>query len=565
MIRTHRPSTGLKEICGDIIPLQLCNENTYSVGIVLTDDVVDSDLMLDVISTSEAKDRFRNKDCDHIKLDGDIFLGALTNTERRIYRDTAVDRSHGSYDLNFTTFVSGRKSISLPIIAYVNPYADLCLRFIWRKNLRGASYLREIRIKRYVLNGVDTVDVVDTCSMTGGTQPLWYALGFESEKQSMLPTWNHSSGELVSDNTEWKYTQYIHDNNRWKYRATTGYYYRWYSVRNKVWYERGKDTGPIAPTGSYRYQTYYADITLHLQDCGMLTKTDSWRLYGDLEPRVSVSMASQNNFEGVWPELMVRALANTRILDQNLAMTLVEWKNLKADLTDWLTGLSRLPKELLSSKLSALKKAKRVASGFLGGLYGYRLTFAEACKMGQRIERFTQDIAGTLHSYRSKSRSVFSWPGDAQYSDAEVTCNYSLTCAPLDNAFSELYCNLRKFSAWVTTEDAWDFIPFSFVVDWFFDISKYLSAVDTIAETQNLDVEAIVKSIKLVTYTTASHVYPEIARFLLQDCGIEVGLYSRWCEYSFDSPPLSPEVGQIPEVLGKHWPELSALIVQIIP
>lgn len=118
----------------------------------------------------------------------------------------------------------------------------------------------------------------------------------------------------------------------------------------------------------------------------------------------------------------------------------------------------------ISSGQKALKKAKQLSSAYLGTLYGPRLSAKELADIATR-ERENQSH-GTVTAFRNCRLWYPRLEGEGI---ARVSFSYHYG----------VYQSVQKtLSNWglspITLTDAWDAVPYSFVVDWFVDVSGYL-------------------------------------------------------------------------------------------
>lgn len=131
--------------------------------------------------------------------------------------------------------------------------------------------------------------------------------------------------------------------------------------------------------------------------------------------------------------------------------------------------------------LSAVKNVtdkKQLASLYLSGKYGPRLTYADFKALYSNGQRKTQ-VLGDL--YCVTQTTVSFW--DIVDWDMSVKLGYNARLSGFDQIWLRGdIANLR-----FTAADAWDLVPYSFVVDWFVDVGGYLERKDQDKFYEKLD------------------------------------------------------------------------------
>lgn len=523
----------------------------------------------DHIHTSGPLDSFGNKECTHYKYDGTLTL---------IGKDSKDERATANINnLGWPPFPNYRV-YSLPCLTHLRVNTAEGNRVttrqpvIWVGN-HGFIDLSYVTTQGATINAYLTISQVEPnhfemkyrCDGLGNKPSnFWHNLPTPGKD----PWWCWSGG------TSYAYEKIIEIEVLEVTRRTVSYRRRVKREYERYWYFRytdliksESDLGPYA----WSYATspvYYFDgcdaefvsktvgKALALTDM-LLDTTEASKVYAD------------GSKDCLWSAIMVDALGSRKIIDCNLVMSLIELKNLSTDLTNTLNSYKSVAKgvgDVLKGKTRLQKSlVKEAASAHLSSIYGYNLTLKECQDNGINIAACLDDLKASLSfrqtlKARRQQRELWSCDG---YTPTLATCNYSVTLRPEDNGFSALYDYLDRFSAWVTLSNAWDFIPYSFVVDWLLPVGKMLDAADLMAWQNNHHVETVVKSMKIESSVAIDRAFPgQLSGDVLNVGAIKVTKYHRWVESFFDSPPLYPDIGSIPDILRTHFPEGASLIVQ---
>lgn len=220
--------------------------------------------------------------------------------------------------------------------------------------------------------------------------------------------------------------------------------------------------------------------------------------------------------------------------------------NLKVDHIN-LIGLARdiinLPNDLdglLDYAVKGRLKKKDIASLYLSGKYGVRLT--------------VQDVIQT--SKNATSRSPSKGTASATDSASLSLCGCDLTgiqWVTFDyryDGFDQIWKRLNDASMIVSAQDLWDLVPYSFAIDWIFDISSLLEDLQDRRDLCRLNASNIWRSFKGSYSKTI-----ESSKGIIQYEGVD---YVRAGQHTLASPSLSLES----PTWHKHIVESSALILQ---
>ena len=185
-------------------------------------------------------------------------------------------------------------------------------------------------------------------------------------------------------------------------------------------------------------------------------------------------------------DLCQNAVDNIQYTDIN---TMAYLKDLK-EFASELQAIANLVKNPLNPK--------SWASLFLNFQYGSRLTISDTFKLFNGIIRCARDVKKlrkkTWRSSRAMDLSVVSHP--ILGCEGSRLTNYKIYYKPYDNGIMSYVHKLANWDLLPTSANLWDFIPFSFVVDWFVDIGGLLESIDSAAMATSLDVVGVLYSTK---------------------------------------------------------------------
>lgn len=291
----------------------------------------------------------------------------------------------------------------------------------------------------------------------------------------------------------------------------------------------------------------------------------------------SALTAHSSGLNTVWSELMLEAMHDSTYLDNNMSMFIKDIVSMKDDfqnLNDAGVKLGNdavkaVSKSALTSNIAKWEKkhgrrlAKDVCNVYLPLIYGYALTFDEAVAMGERLAEkrgHWSEIFDLYQARKSKHLTATSKAGNFLSVKASYLAN--LQCK--DNAFSQLYSVLQHTGLQIGLKDAWDWIPYSFCIDWVYDVSNILDAIDCKGWQCNYDLVSCVKSRKTTFDYNVDNMFVsnELSACVGQTLAVEY--YERWIEFDFDPPPFLTgfDVFETIETLWSHRTEGAALILQ---
>lgn len=238
--------------------------------------------------------------------------------------------------------------------------------------------------------------------------------------------------------------------------------------------------------------------------------------------------------------------SQARYVDCNTPMLMRELLRLKKDTTALV--------QLLGGKISH----KTLSSLFLSQKYGARLTVRDAKLI---LDKVTDHLCGLMPPqdiYRVHSRKhlVLPKPGEVFLTDFECDVVSTIWYKPrpqwtLDRSIHQL----AQWDMLPTLQNVWDFIPYSFVVDWFLDVEGALVSLDNKFQWQLCQVLENVESKHYETYVSGTTVFGTGVsgdlRFTVYNRKVQSQLTSRQFHFT---PSLKNPI--------HHVAELGALIAQ---
>jgi len=194
-------------------------------------------------------------------------------------------------------------------------------------------------------------------------------------------------------------------------------------------------------------------------------------------------------------------------------------------------------------------EAKEASSVYLAHHYGTKLTMNDLEKISTGISSF---IWNYYSAYRHKTRQLHSHDSfNTSYLGLnwDVEMNYNLCYNPYQG-ISEINEFITNLGWGLNYHQVWEAIPFSFVVDWFKDITTVLKAFDTEAYYRSLAICYEAYSVKLKQ---------DVTSLLPYEGAVEFSYYLRRVS---PTPTIHPCAGDISGTPQKHFLQGAALIVQ---
>lgn len=187
-----------------------------------------------------------------------------------------------------------------------------------------------------------------------------------------------------------------------------------------------------------------------------------------------------------WGDLCQQAANDARMLDINTGMYLYELSQLATSIKE------------TASLVSGRPTPKTLASLYLSFHYGYRLSYQDTMTIVKSARREFRRLSKDYSFVRSMaSGSNTIELGPLKGLTANVVDHYKIYYRQRPELFYRSLSRLFNLDLFPTLENTWDLIPFSFVIDWFTDVSSALADIDTGTQMALLNVLGVLKSRKL--------------------------------------------------------------------
>ena len=249
---------------------------------------------------------------------------------------------------------------------------------------------------------------------------------------------------------------------------------------------------------------------------------------------------------------------DAQVLDLNTTMYIKELFELK----EMVMGTASLFTGHPNVKtLKGLKDiVKRISSAYLSATYGYKLTIKDT------IELYNNSLA----EFRKVKKEW--WTAHARLHEdvkiaydvpAKYTGTASMTYKALPYELAQFCHECFKWDVFPSLGNLYDFIPWSFVVDWFFPIGDALDAIDTRTFLSTCAIRHVTYGEKWEFTPPAekvSHFLPWFGSLLTPLSQVNFSFYHRWVEKNATPPDIASE---FPHQFN-HWVESAALIFQKI-
>jgi hypothetical protein len=303
---------------------------------------------------------------------------------------------------------------------------------------------------------------------------------------------------------------------------------------------------------------------------------DPWAALSRASSKINESLNSvlyNSTGESEWSEIQEKAIESSIIISNNMFMFVHDILNLKEDFTNLASAGKKFTGDL-SSCFSTREAEKEITEWmkdngkvivqdldnvYLPVKYGYGLTVSEAWELGNKIVTLKQ-------KYRNLFSQLFQLRARKTLSTefGPLKANYLANVRIADNKFSKLYAAVFNAGFWPRLTTAYDYIPYSFCVDWIVSIGDALEQADLYAYRCNLDLASLVKSVIIDNgRIPARDVFPN-APYVPEGTSINLSYYKRWIEEHWDSPPFKLDVPLLdtsPRNFS-HYTELTALVTQ---
>ncbi|DAD50652.1 maturation protein [ssRNA phage SRR6960799_6] len=191
--------------------------------------------------------------------------------------------------------------------------------------------------------------------------------------------------------------------------------------------------------------------------------------------------------------------------------------------------------------------AKDIAGIFLSFRYGWMLTAKDTCSLvASDYDRLYLNGRVKRSSSRSYARN-----------GTRVVARCSVYCRPYSNCVSDLDRWLKLMDFDMTLENLWDFVPLSFVVDWFTGLGDVLNRMDLWGKLEEFDIFLTGRSIKTSVILTDRD-FPT--------ANAVGAVFATYYKREYTTEPIKPSIasyqaGSTPSGFN-HWLEATSLVVQ---
>lgn len=232
-----------------------------------------------------------------------------------------------------------------------------------------------------------------------------------------------------------------------------------------------------------------------------------------------------------WREMARDAYQNLGMWDGNGLAYVEDLKNLRS-------LIKSSEQTILNLKRNPVKA---FASLYLSIHYGYKLFIMDTKELLEALLRL-QDFMGV---------QMVTARGDYGPAHAVYQVNY----LPLTNVLTDLGKLIQYFDLDITSENVWDMIPYSFVVDWFFGIGEVLTSLDNFFTlTRQCDVLCCSESISIRKDLPS----------LVLTSGFTGTLSLKYYQRRYFRNPVIPSFlppSNLSTLLPNHWVEAGALFI----
>lgn len=247
---------------------------------------------------------------------------------------------------------------------------------------------------------------------------------------------------------------------------------------------------------------------------------------------------SQGNRNPYWPELASQAYQDLGMSDVNGIAFLSELLSMGEEVRSFARTLKSIPSN----------RVKAAASAWLAVHYGFKLTLLD---IGKLKETLALQAARDTRKSRIRASKQFSVDGVSYVARYQVFYN---VFGQVDDLLDQL---LQLSDATLTSENLWDMVPFSFVIDWFVQLGDVLQSLDNYANLSQIhQVIAAGKSILGRRQALQSMLGLSGRADIICDVQLS-GYFRRYSSY-LERPTLLPNVTLTP---FNHLAEGAALVV----
>lgn len=299
---------------------------------------------------------------------------------------------------------------------------------------------------------------------------------------------------------------------------------------------------------------YPTEFPNQLNPCeGFNSEDDMSRLFDRMYATISSAATSLRGAvlplsNDIWGSLSHTAAQGARSLTINTldyGRDLMQFRNLLVDTL-----------RLLKGKVTP----KTIADAWLTYQYGFRNLFLDSGSIIQSVDRAFARHKSKFTSCRATAvRSALAHIGTKQQA-ATVTYHTKIYYDPDPDCFLSGVRSAMEWGYALTFQNMWDFVPFSFVVDWIAHVDTILARMDTITWYNTVNVKSVLLSSRVVVPAVpASDLFPSWSGHVFTG-SIDFVDYCRWSQGHCPLPTL---VAQSPGPFH-NYVDATALILQKI-
>lgn len=231
-------------------------------------------------------------------------------------------------------------------------------------------------------------------------------------------------------------------------------------------------------------------------------------------------------------DLVQDAADGARYTDMNTLSYVADLLNFKSTLTSIAASAGKL-----ATSKSVKAAAKATANGYLATRYGTVLTYQETRDLFSTVKGL-RSLAHTWHP--RATRSMYHDKGSLSSDRApdlvgfvDYTAHCKIVYDEPQNALMRSIKAAMDWDIWPTLQNCWDWIPYSFVLDWMVPVDNLLNNIDNLVYLQYLNVRGVVMSTKIITKLSRSLPAPSGFTFVGSQTFVD---YNRWVEDKVRQP-----------------------------
>lgn len=255
-------------------------------------------------------------------------------------------------------------------------------------------------------------------------------------------------------------------------------------------------------------------------------------------------------------DLAQTAASNTKYVDINMPMYFSDFLKFKSTLEPFL--------KLLRGKIDA----KGLANAYLSFRYGVKLTVKDTEELTEAYRKFKEsELEKESPDYeelpflttRARTSEAILRTSTLGYSTLVGTRYYNLKMYydRRDDALSKFINEAMAWDVYPSLQNIWDYIPFSFVLDWFIGVENQLERMDHKGYIQTLRIYSTLVSTRDVFEVEAWTVVQQPPGVVV--CGnLNIAIYSRKV---WPYPPQPISRFDVPQSFNS-WIEGTALFIQ---